>query len=176
MDLIDLQTELTTNNLWKSTLDKDFVVIVSPLKRTFETITPFLISQFGEDNISDITTKYFEIVDKFQKIYNDKKLIEYIQDDNSQKLFEIHPWIFVDMRLHELYLPSIQKIKFECGWTTKIPTDQKMFPDGEKLDDAFARTEKYILDTNDRSRSEPGRSRAAHPRSRSFWSIRKCYL
>jgi leucyl-tRNA synthetase len=33
--------------------------------------------------------KYQEIEKKYQEIYHSKKLIEYIQDDNSQKLFEI---------------------------------------------------------------------------------------
>ena len=146
-----LQTELWQEQLW---IGKDFVVIVSPLKRTFETITPFLINKLWENKVSEISTKYFEIVKKFQEIYNDKKLIEYIQDDNSQKLFEISDWVFVDMRIHELYLPSIQKQVFKCEWTTKIPTNEKLYPDGEKLDDAFARTEKYILDTNEKFKTK----------------------
>ncbi len=143
--------ENLNTELWEN---KDFVVIVSPLKRTFETIEPFLISTFWENNIWAIKTKYQEVVSKFQEIYNSKKLISYMQDKTTQKLFEIYDNIFVDMRLHEVYYPSIQWVKFECGMTTTVDTNERLFPDGEMIDEAFQRTENYLKDINEKFKTK----------------------
>lgn len=139
------------NEIWEK---KDFVIIVSPLKRTFETIEPFLLSKFWEKTLWNIQTKYQEVVVKFQEIYNNKNLIAYIQDNTKQKLFEIHENIFVDMRIHEIYYPSIQGIEFECWMTTSVETNKKLFPDGEMIDDAFNRTHEYIKAINEKFKTK----------------------
>jgi hypothetical protein len=44
---------------------------LSPLKRTLQTATPFLIEKFGANIVDEITPKYNEIVEKFQSMYKD---------------------------------------------------------------------------------------------------------
>ncbi len=150
-----LQAEKLKNNLQKELWnDKNFVIVVSPLKRTFETILPFLKSKFWEEEEKKIELKYQEIVKKFEEIHQNWKLLEYNQNKNNQKLFEIWKNIFVDMRIHEVYYPSIQWIEFECGMTTTIPTDKKLFPDGEAIENAFKRTKDYIKDINSKFKTK----------------------
>ncbi|HKL43931.1 MAG TPA: class I tRNA ligase family protein, partial [Candidatus Absconditabacterales bacterium] len=150
-----IQSEELKNNLQKEIgNDKDFVIIISPLKRTFETISPFLKSNFGESEYGIIKQKYQEIVKKYQEIYHSGKLIEYNQDENNQKIFEIGENVFVDIRTHEIYYPSIQGKEFECGMTTTIPTNEKLFDDGETIDNAFLRAKNYIQDINNKFKTK----------------------
>jgi hypothetical protein len=46
-------------------------VVLSPLKRTLETATPFLKEKFGEKIIEEIAPKYEEVVNKFKALYHD---------------------------------------------------------------------------------------------------------
>jgi hypothetical protein len=84
------------------------VVILSPLKRTFETAIPFLKEKFGENIIEEITPKYNKLVKKFQEMFHDGSLLNYTVDSNNQQLFELYKNIYVDMRIHEIYFPDLQ--------------------------------------------------------------------
>lgn len=132
----------------------EFVVVLSPLKRTLETAAPFLIEKFGTSIIDEITPKYNEIVEKFQSMYKDWSLIEYTTNPDNQQLFELHEWIYVDMRTHETYYPSMQWVEFHCMNMTSVPTNEKLFPDGETVDHIFERIESFIQDVNGKFRTK----------------------
>jgi hypothetical protein len=78
------------------------------LKRTLETAVPFLKEKFGENIIDEISPKYEEVVNKFRELYHSGDLINYTINADNQQLFELHPNIFLDMRVHETYYPSMQ--------------------------------------------------------------------
>jgi hypothetical protein len=67
-----------------------------------------LIEKFGANIVEEITPKYNEIVEKFQSMYHDGSLIDYTTNPDNQQLFELHDGIYVDMRVHETYYPSMQ--------------------------------------------------------------------
>ncbi len=144
-----VQAEELKNNLQKELWnDEDFIVVISPLKRTFETILPFLKTQFWDWEVSEIHTQYQKIVDEYQKLHNENKLLEYIKDDKTQKLFEIWKNIYVDIRICEFFHPSIQGIEFHHWVTTSKPTNEKVYPGWESVDNMFERLSNFIKDIN----------------------------
>lgn len=146
--------ELNTNLQQELGQDDNFVVIMSPLKRTLETITPFLISKFWENILSKIFVKYQEVASKFEELYHNEELIDYIKNPDTQKLFEIHEWIFVDMRIIEVYLPTIQRVEFDCSLTTSVETNKQLFEKGEAIDDCFQRANDYMKDINEKFKTK----------------------
>jgi vacuolar-type H+-ATPase subunit D/Vma8 len=117
-------------------------------------MSPFILEKYGQDILTQISNKYNLIKAKFQELYHNDTLIQYVQDDNSQKLFELHSNIFVDIRIHEIYLPTIQKIEFDCNHTTKKPTNENLFDKGEKIDDCIKRATDYIKDINEKFKTK----------------------
>jgi hypothetical protein len=53
------------------------------------TIEPTLVELYGKENIEKIKNNYYKQIEHYQKIWNDKKIIEYIHDKKNQTIFDI---------------------------------------------------------------------------------------
>jgi broad specificity phosphatase PhoE len=73
-------------------------------------------------------------------------LITYIHDTKSQKQFVLNEKILVDFRITEFILPELQDKKVDYHITVEVPTNKKLSPKGESVDDVFARSKKYLQD------------------------------
>jgi len=87
---------------------EDSIVVISPLQRTLETITPFLEKFVGEKELSSLKSKYTEIQRTYQELRNNNELISYIKDTTTQKLFPLHDKVFVDFRHTDIITPEWQ--------------------------------------------------------------------
>ena len=132
----------------------DFVIIISPLYRAFDSAKPFLLDAFWTEKTQEIENNYQKIVAKYQEIFNSKKLLAYTLDDNNQQLFEIWENIFVDIRLHELYHASIDGQYYHEHFTTKMPTNTSLTPDDETIDHMIQRSVRYIQDVSEKFKTK----------------------
>ncbi len=159
--------------LWKASLDKiwkkqaedlsiylekklnsDTIIVLSPVKRTFETILFFLQKKYSEDEIKNIEKKYSEIVEKYLDLIRTKTFLDYIKDKNTQKTFEIFEDIYVDFRITDIFTIDWQdrdNVRFLehndwdlIRWNKKY--DEKITPNWESVKDTFERTKDYIED------------------------------
>ncbi|MEI8008389.1 MAG: phosphoglycerate mutase family protein [bacterium] len=67
----------------------DTIFIISPLQRDFLTIQPYFEKAFGKAKAKTIQKKYYEVVDIYQKLFDEKKLYEYITSSGETNRFEI---------------------------------------------------------------------------------------
>lgn len=125
---------------------EEIIIIVSPLERTLSTILPYL--EATNKNTATITAKYKEIQQTYQQLRSENKIISYLKDPSTKKLFAIDDTIYVDFRLTDIILPENQDLPLPVGWTTRHPTNEKLSPLGESIDEVYARTKAYILDTS----------------------------
>jgi len=93
-----------------STTD-DLVIILTPLSRTFQTITPYLEKKYGKA-FSEIKTAYETIEKTYQNLRDKEEIQTYLQDASTQKLFNINEQLYVDFRTVDLIVPELQDQKF----------------------------------------------------------------
>lgn len=101
------------------------------------------------DSIADIQKKYQDIQKIYQDLRDKKEIQNYIQNASTQKLFQINEKIYVDFRITDIISPELQDKVFPRGLTTSKPTNEKLTPEGESIDDIFARCKSYMTDIND---------------------------
>ncbi len=131
-----------------SSLKKDDrVIIITPLSRSLQTVFPFLEKKFPE-SISDIQKKYQDIQKIYQDLRNQKKIQSYLKDPKTQKLFEINERLYVDFRTTDLILPELQDQIFPPHLSISKPTNEKLTPEWESIDDVIARCKAYTIDMN----------------------------
>lgn len=125
----------------------DRVLIITPLARSLETILPFLEGQFP-NNIKEIQKKYDEIQKTYQTLWDKKEIQWYFKDTSTQKLFQINEQLYVDFRTTDLIVPELQDKIFPTGLSTSKPTNEKLTPEGESIDDVTARCKEYTYEIN----------------------------
>ncbi len=131
----------------KDIKDDDRVIIVSPLTRSLQTILPFIQEVFA-DTIKDIEAKYAEIQRNYQKLRDEKKIIGYLQDPKAEKLFKINDRLYVDFRSTDIILPEHQGKIYPEGLSISKPTDERLSPEGESMNEVIARCKAYTIDIN----------------------------
>jgi len=150
------KTELNKNGLkqakvvskYLASLKKeDRIIIITPLARSLQTVLPFLEKKFP-DSMWEIQKKYQDIQKIYQDLRNEKKIQWYIQDASTQKLFEINEKLYVDFRTTDLIVPELQDQIFPAHLTISKPTNEKLTPEGECIDDVMARCRAYTLEVN----------------------------
>ena len=67
----------------------DVVFIISPLQRDFLTIQPYFEKMFGKVEEKKIQEKYYDIVEIYQNLFDEKKLYEYIMTSGEKNRFKI---------------------------------------------------------------------------------------
>lgn len=122
-------------------------MIVTPLERSLQTVLPFLEKKFPE-TISEIQKKYQDIQKIYQNLRDKKEIQSYIQDTSTQKLFQINGKLYVDFRTTDIISPELQDQPFPSGLTTSKATNEKLTPEGESVDDMFARCKAYTQEVN----------------------------
>ncbi|MCX6823368.1 MAG: class I tRNA ligase family protein, partial [candidate division SR1 bacterium] len=138
---INLVTDL------QDTLDdlNDVVFILSPLQIDFLTIQPYFEKIFDTATAKKIRDNYYDVVEKYHKLFDEKKLYDYIISSGDKNRFEIGKNIYVDFRTMELFLPDYQDKEYDglsILWNTT-----KHGPNGESVEELYQRTEGYLLDT-----------------------------
>ena len=104
------QAQQVKETLKKQNIDKesDLIIVVSPLERTWETIFPFLQEIYTPQALETSYQNYQQAQKKYQTLYQEGKLIAYVQDRTQQQHFEIGQNLFVDFRITDGIIPSIQ--------------------------------------------------------------------
>jgi isoleucyl-tRNA synthetase len=132
---------------------EDRVLIITPLERTLETSMPFIEKQFP-DTIQEIKEKYKEIQNIYQKLRDSKELQSYLQDSSKQHLFPINERIYVDFRTTDIIVPELQDKPFIQWLTTSKPTNEKLMPESESMDQVIARCKAYTVDVNEKFKTK----------------------
>jgi broad specificity phosphatase PhoE len=109
--------------------NEDIIIILSPLSRTLQTITPFLKKILKKDEIIEVEKKYLEIQKKYQELRNKKQIQNYLKNPNENKLLQIHEKIYVDYRTTDIILPEIQNKEYPKNLSISKPTNQKLTPE-----------------------------------------------
>lgn len=143
------QAEEISSYLEEANKTDDIVVIVSPLVRTFQTITPYLQKLYGKE-FDAIQKKYQDIQKIYQDLRNQKDIQSYMQDTSKQNIFEIKENLYVDFRMTDIIIPQLQDKPWIKGITISKPTNEKLTPEGESMDDVNARCHAYTQEVNKR--------------------------
>lgn len=125
---------------------KQAIIVISPLKRTLETIHPLMEKIFNISDLEKIDTQYPEIQKIYQKLRDEKQIQTYLKNPETQKLFEITKQFYVDFRATEIIVPERQDNTRTPHSTISKPTNEKLTPDGECMDDVFERNRDHIED------------------------------
>lgn len=125
---------------------KESVFVLSPLSRTFQTMTPLFKKLFWEDEFKNLEKEYDSIKTEYLKLISWNSLQNHINDKSTKKLFQISDFIWVDMRLTDLITPSLQDQHLDCKTIKR--TDTPISSDGESIKDTFKRTEEYLHEIN----------------------------
>ncbi len=116
----------------------DFVIIISPLRRTFETVYPLLKEFFGSE-ADEMTKKYEEIAQKRERAIENKDLSIFAQSPIWLKEGKV----LVDFRVAERWLFSVQG-KTPSKW-------EEFVSEGEKGDESYqsfeGRIKQFLKDT-----------------------------
>lgn len=129
------------------------MIVITPLARSLQTVRPFIEKIFPE-NINDIQKKYQEIQKIYQNLRDQKKIQTYLQDASTQKLFEINERLYVDFRITDLIVPDLQDKPWIANLTTSKPTNEKLMPEGESMDEVIARCKAYTIDVNEKFKTK----------------------
>ncbi len=131
-----------------NTLEKDdIILVVTPLARSLQTIFPYLEENFAE-SIQDIQKKYNEIQKIYQDLWDQKKIQSYLQESSTQKLFQINDQLYLDFRTTDIIVPELQDKIFPTWLSTSKPTNEKLTPEGESIDEVTARCKEYTIEIN----------------------------
>lgn len=123
------------------------IFVVSPLRRTFQTITPTLKVLFGEQVFAEIEKNYEQIIHQYQEILDGSWLISYLSDSSEQKLFQIGDFVYVDLRIVDDIMPELQDQT--CPGAYPIFDDTRRWGEnGETIKEEFERLKFYIHDIN----------------------------
>ena len=122
----------------------DLVFVVSPLPRAWETLKPSLISFFDETLVADCEKKYFEIVKSYQEAFKNGNLLEIVQGNNEQNVFQLHEQIFVDWRMTDHLSFADQGKVQPCDLLNWQDTSKPIGTDGETTETMFARVKNAV--------------------------------
>jgi len=77
-----------TTKLEKHIQNKEnLIFVLSPLKRTLLTIKETLKTIYSPQELEQIQENYYKQIEHYQELWNDNKIIDYIQNKN-QTLFD----------------------------------------------------------------------------------------
>lgn len=141
------QSNYLSNRL-KEIVVWEFVIIISPLKRCWQTILPYLKENLKPSELDLIEWKYLDVRNKFESIY--PNFLEYIENKDNQKLFPIWENVYVDFRITEFYLPDEQWNNFDCHRSVDIQNDEKRSPNWESVNNVLFRVKDYVFDVNEK--------------------------
>ena len=126
----------------------DLVFVVSPLPRAWETLKPSLISFFDETLVADCEKKYFEIVKSYQEAFKNGNLLEIVQGNNEQNVFQLHEQIFVDWRMTDHLSFADQGKVQPCDLLNWQDASKPIGIDGETTETMFARVKNAVQHWN----------------------------
>lgn len=139
----DLQKKLK-----KYTWDKNnLIFIVSPLQRTLLTIEPTLIELYWEKSFEEIKNNYNKQVEHYQKLWDDEKIIEYIEKSN-QTIFDCWNNVFIDYRITDHISPDIQDKFCDCSTLNWYDWEKPISKQGESVPKMLERTKSCVKERN----------------------------
>jgi broad specificity phosphatase PhoE len=147
------QAEAVREQLKKLNIDKeqDLIIVVSPLERTRETIFPFLQEKYTREELETSYARYQEVQKQYQDLYHTGELIAYVQDRTKQQHFEIGKNLFVDFRITDAIIPSIQDQEMPQPFTKDEQTfDEPYYGDGESINQIVQRDKNYINEISEK--------------------------
>jgi hypothetical protein len=101
--------------------------VLSPLTRTFQTITPYIQKKYGKD-FDTIKNTYQEIQHIYQDLRKKQEIQSYLQNSSTQKLFSIGENIYMDFRITDIIIPELQDKTWINDLTTSKATNEKLTP------------------------------------------------
>ncbi|MBU0626608.1 hypothetical protein KKH82_04215 [Patescibacteria group bacterium] len=105
---------------------EDIIIVVSPLQRTLQTITPYLETILDKKQLKNLNKKYLETQKIYQDIRDKKEIQKYIKDPKAQKLFQLETNVYMDFRITDVITPELQdKVRPE-GLTRSKPTNENL--------------------------------------------------
>jgi broad specificity phosphatase PhoE len=147
------QAQEVKEKLIKLNIDKeqDLIIVISPLERTWQTIHPFLETRYSKDELTTTYQKYQTVQKQYQDLYNNGKLIAHTQDRTAQNQFEIGKNLYVDFRITDLIVPSIQDKEMPLPFTKDEQTfDEPYYGDGESINQLIQRDKNYINEMSEK--------------------------
>lgn len=143
------QAQSLPKQLRKYTTDKNnLVIVLSPLQRALLTIEPTLLELYGEKTFEEIKKKYYKQIEHYQKLWNDKKIIDYIHDKKNQTIFDLWNSIFIDYRITDHISPDIQDKFCDCSTLNRYDWDKSISGKGESVPMMLERTNSTVTDWN----------------------------
>ena len=127
------QSELISQKLQYLNPENDKILVLSPMERSWETALPLLKQWYDDSQIKEIRVKYEEMQSRFRSLWDEKVIVDYLQDENNDTLFDLWYGVVWDLRACESQLNSIHWkdiIPFK-----DIPTSQKLNPWDESVDE-----------------------------------------
>lgn len=124
------------------------IINISPLKRCFQTIAPYLQLILDEETFWSVQDTYKDISERYQQLFDDSKLIDYLYDPSTQKRRQLHEHIRVDRRISDTLWPEFQGKSYDrigrFGWD-----DKPLWEGGESTMQVFSRCQSYISEISE---------------------------
>lgn len=124
---------------------QDFVIIVSPLRRTWQTMHPFMQDLFDVKTMKNLEKAYDECEALYRDLWDSGNLVKHVHSNKEKNFFHLGENVYVDFRITEPLLPELE---WEVDTLVKEWTDQKFSPSGESMIDVYNRLHQFLCETN----------------------------
>lgn len=143
------QSKWLISKLSKYTTDKDnLIFVISPLQRALLTIEPTLIELYWEKIVNEIKNNYYKQIEHYQKLWNEKEIINYIHNKKNQTIFDLWYNIFIDYRITDHISPDIQDKHCSCDILNRYDREKSISNDWENVSQMLDRTKNCVIDWN----------------------------
>ncbi len=147
-ELWEKQAKEVTTKLEKHIQNKEnLIFVLSPLKRTLLTIKETLKTIYSPQELEQIQENYYKQIEHYQELWNDNKIIDYIQNKN-QTLFDCWNNIYIDYRITDHISPDIQDKCCSCDTLNWKELDKSVSQNGETLQMIMSRTNDSVKEIN----------------------------
>ena len=87
---------------------QDFVIIVSPLRRTWQTMHPFMQDLFDVKTMKNLEKAYDECETLYRDLWDSGKLVKHVHSNKEKNFFHLGENVYVDFRITEPLLPELE--------------------------------------------------------------------
>ncbi len=120
------------------------IIVISPMDRCWESAEPLMRQWHSDSEISEIRSRYEGMQTTFRELRDKWSIIDYLQDDSNDTLYDLWYWVYWDLRACEAQLQSVHSQKIWHGLLLKLKTSEPLNPWDECVDQACNRTKILI--------------------------------
>lgn len=121
-------------------LIEDTIFVLSPLKRSWQTIKPTLIKQYGAAEVDAMEIQYMEQMKHYQTLWTEGKILDYIHNPDHTCVFGLSNSVFIDYRITDHLSFALEEAVMYTDKMNRQAFDKPISGNGECVNQMISRT------------------------------------